>query len=148
MQADALEIRGARVDDAAALAPVFADWDHALDPDKIAERLAEWEATPLARVLVAAVAGEVVGVACVAATPHLARPGRFARLVGLAVRATHRRRGVAAALLRAVEEQARAWGCHRVELTSSRRRTEAPAFYAAMGYADRSPQQARYVREL
>lgn len=127
---------------------MYADWDHALPPDAIAERLREWESTPLAEVLVAAVDGEVVGIAAVAASPHLARPGRFARLIGLAVRESHRRRGIAAALLRAVEEQARAWGCRRVELTSSRWRAEAPAFYEAMGYADRSPAQARYVREL
>ena len=141
-------IRPARATDAAALERVFADWDHPLAADAIAERLTEWEATPLAAVLVAESDGEIVGVAAVAASPHLARPGRFARLIGLAVRTSHRRRGIAAALLRAVEDQARAWGCHRVELTSSRRRAEAPPFYAAMGYADRSPEQARYVREL
>lgn len=143
-----MEIRPARVADADGLALVFADWDHPLEADAIAARLREWEGTPLARVLVAEIGGQAVGVAAVAASPHLARPGRFARLIGLAVRATHRRRGVAAALLRAVEEEARAWGCHRVELTSSRWRAEAPAFYEAMGYADRSPEQARYVREL
>ena len=143
-----MQIRAARAGDAAALEAVFADWGHALAPDAIAERLCEWASTPLAEVLVAAVDGEVVGVAAVAASPHLARPGRFARLIGLAVRASHRRRGIAAALLRAVEEQARGWGCHRVELTSSRWRAEAPAFYEAMGYTDRSPEQARYVREL
>ena len=143
-----MEIRPARAADAEALAVVFADWDHALEADAIVERLREWEGTPLASVLVAEVGEEVVGVAAVAASPQLARPGRFARLIGLAVRATHRRQGVAAALLRAVEDQARAWGCNRVELTSSRWRAEAPAFYEAMGYADRSPEQARYVREL
>jgi GNAT superfamily N-acetyltransferase len=143
-----MEIRPARAADAEALAVVFADWDHALEADAIVERLREWEGTPLASVLVAEVGEEVAGVAAVAASPHLARPGRFARLIGLAVRATHRRRGVAAALLGAVEDQARAWGCDRLELTSSRWRAEAPAFYEAMGYADRSPEQARYVREL
>jgi len=143
-----MEIRPARAADAEAMALVFADWDHPLEPEAIVARLREWEGTPLARVLVAEIGGQAVGVAAVAASPQLARPGRFARLIGLAVRATHRRQGVAAALLRAVEDQARAWGCNRVELTSSRWRAEAPAFYEAMGYADRSPEQARYVREL
>ena len=143
-----MEVRPARAADADALVSVFADWDHELPAGAIVERLREWEATPLAEVLVAEVDGAVAGVAAVAATPQLARPGRFARLIGLAVLASHRRRGIAAALLHAVEDQARAWGCNRVELTSSRWRAEAPAFYEAMGYADRSPEQARYVREL
>ena len=143
-----MEVRPARAADADALVPVFADWDHELPADAIVERLREWERTPLAEVLVAEVDGAVAGVAAVAAAPHFARPGRFARLIGLAVLASHRRHGIAAALLRAVEDQARAWGCQRVEITSSRWRAQAPAFYEAMGYADRSPQQARYVREL
>jgi len=52
-----MEIRAARAGDAAALAAVFADWDHALAPDAITERLREWESTPPAEVLVAAVDG-------------------------------------------------------------------------------------------
>ena len=60
----------------------------------------------------------------------------------------HRRRGVATALMRAAEDLARGWGCDRLELTSTRSRAEAPAFYAALGYEDRSARQARYVRLL
>ena len=43
-----MEIRAAHEGDAAALEAVFADWDHALAPDAIAERLREWESTPMA----------------------------------------------------------------------------------------------------
>ena len=143
-----MTIRAARIVDAAALVPLFEDWNHVLPEAAIAERLAEWERTPLAAVLVAELDVVVGGVAAVHASQHLARPGRFARLIGLAVRADHRRRGVARALLRAVEERALEWGCHRVELTSSRYREEAPGFYAALGYADLSERQARYSREL
>ena len=43
--------------------------------------------------------------------------------------------------------QARDWACDRLELTSSRSRTEAHAFYPALGYMQ-SERQARYRREL
>jgi N-acetylglutamate synthase-like GNAT family acetyltransferase len=141
-------IRAARHDDVAALEALYAAWDHPQPAAVIADRLAEWEATPRAEILVAELDGSVAGVAAVCASPHLARPGRFARLVGLAVAERWRRRGVAGALVRAAEALAEEWQCDRVELTSSRWRQEAPAFYAALGYRDRSERQARYVREL
>ena len=141
-------IRAARRDDAAALVPLFEAWDHPQPAAMIADRLAEWQATPRAEILVAELDGSLAGLAAVCATPHLARPGRFARLVGLVVAERCRRRGVAGALMRAVEALAEEWQCDRVEVTSSRRREEAPAFYAALGYFDQSERQARYVREL
>lgn len=143
-----MTIRPARVDDAAALVPLFEDWNHAQPEAVIAERLREWETTPLATVLVAECDGRLAGVAAVNATPHLARPGRFARLVGLAVSSAHRRRGVGRALVHSAEDLAREWGCHRLELTSTRTRAEAPGFYQALGYRDQSERQARYSREL
>jgi ribosomal protein S18 acetylase RimI-like enzyme len=141
-------IRAAHAGDAPALVPIYAAWGHPQPAEVIADRLADWASTPHGRVLVADVDGAVAGVVAVAATPHLARPGRFARLVGLAVADGFRRRGVATALVRAAEAAARDWGCDRIELTSTRSRAEAPAFYAALGYEDRSERQARYVRPL
>jgi GNAT superfamily N-acetyltransferase len=143
-----VEIRAARPEDVPALVPIFAAWGHPQPAAVIAERLSDWAALPLARVLVAELDGTVAGVAAVAATPHLARPGRFGRLVGVAVGEPFRRRGVATALLRAAEELARGWGCDRLELTSTRGRAEAPAFYAARDYVDLSERQARYARTL
>ena len=114
----------------------------------ISERLAPWSATPRAQVLVAELDGAVARMAAVCPSPHLARPGRFARLVGLVVAEQCRRRGVATALLRAAEALGSEWQCDRLELTSARSRAEAPAFYGALGYRDQSEHQARYAREL
>jgi len=141
-------IRAARADDVPSLVGLFEDWGHAQPAAVIAERLRAWEATPHAAILVAEVEGSVAGVAAVAATPHLARPGRVARLTGLVVGRGFRRRGVAGALVRAAEEHARGWACDRIEATSRRTRPEAPGFYAALGYADQSERQARYSRPL
>jgi GNAT superfamily N-acetyltransferase len=141
-------VRPARASDAEALVPVFEDWSHPQPADVIAERLRAWADEPRAKVLVAELDGAVVGLAAVSASLHVARPGRFGRLAGLAVRDDARRRGVGAALVRAAEELARGWGCDRLEATSSRWREEAPAFYAALGYEDLSVSQARYSRDL
>jgi GNAT superfamily N-acetyltransferase len=141
-------IRAADAGDVAALVPIYAAWGHPQPAPVIAERLAEWAATPYGCVLVAELDEALAGVAAVSASPHLARPGRFARLVGLAVAEGFRRRGVATALVQAAEAAAREWGCDRIEATSTRTRDEAPGFYAALGYADQSERQARYVRPL
>ena len=143
-----VQIRPAIPADAAALTAMFEAWGHPQPAEVIEERLRTWAETPLAQVLVAERDGRVAGLAAVSATPHLARPGRFARVAGLAVHHDHRRRGVATALMRAAEDVARGWGCDRLELTSTRSRAEAPAFYAALGYEDQSGRQARYVRPL
>jgi GNAT superfamily N-acetyltransferase len=127
--------------DIPALVGVFSDWGHPQPGESIAARLELWAATPHAEVLVAELDGAVAGVAAVAATPHLARSGSFGRLVGLAVAGSFRRRGVGASLVRAAEAQARDWGCDRLEATSTRSRDEAPAFYLALGYEDRSERQ-------
>ena len=141
-------IRSAHAGDARALVGLYDDWGHPQPADFIAARLETWRATACAEVLVAELDGSVAGVAAVAATPHFARPGAFARLTGLAVADGFRRRGVGAALVGAAEELARGWHCDRLEVTTSRRRDAAPAFYAALGYRDRSERQARFVREL
>jgi GNAT superfamily N-acetyltransferase len=82
------------------------------------------------------------------AAPHFGRSGRFVRVMGLAVGTNHQRHGVGAALMGAVEARAREWHCDQVELTSSRARESAHAFYRALGFEDQSDRQARYVRRL
>ena len=143
-----MRIRRAVPSDAAALERLFDAWGHPSPARAIGERLAALEALPRAEVLVAEIDGTVAGFVGVSAVPHLARHGSFARLTGLSVSAGHRRRGVGAALMRAAEDLARGWGCDRMEVTSSRSRAEAPGFYPALGYEDRSDRQARFVRQL
>lgn len=90
--------------------------------------------------MVAEVDEHVVGMVAVLAVPHLARPGRVARVMGLVVSSRCRRQGLGAALLEAAEGRAREWGCDYLELTSSRSRDAAQAFYVNRDYQDRSAQ--------
>lgn len=143
-----VEVRPARRQDAGRLVRLFDQWGHSLAGEDIQAVLMDWEQTLHAEVLLAEIDDLVAGMAAVVARPYLARPGRCAHLVGLVVAHDNRRRGVGGTLLVAAEEQARAWGCDRMELTSSRSRIEAHAFYPDRGYEEQSHLHARYLRPL
>jgi GNAT superfamily N-acetyltransferase len=143
-----VEIRPAGDGDVDALVPLYEQWSHPLPAAAIGEVLTAWSQHARAEILVAEIGGELAGLAAVSAQPHLAHPGNSARLVGLVVAESHRRRGVATVLLDAAEQQARTWGCDRMELTSSLTRDAAHRFYPARGYQETSGHHARYVKEL
>ena len=85
-------------------------------------------------VLVAELAGEVVGVCQLIVFRHLqARGGRCAEIESVHVHPDHRGAGVGAALLREAVERARAQGCYRVQLTSNRARPTPIASTSASG---------------
>jgi GNAT superfamily N-acetyltransferase len=141
-------IRPAHADDVPELVVLLDQWGHPQPAAVVAAQLADWSQTPNAAYLVAETGGALVGAVAVAATPHLGRPGRSARIVGLVVRDGQRRTGVGAALVGAAEELARDWNCDVLELTSSRARDAAHPFYRALGYQDQSDHHARYLRTL
>lgn len=128
--------------------PLFAQWQHPQSIEAVAALIAAWDQTCYAEILVAEVGAALGGMAAVSAAPHLSRRGRYGRLAGLVVDRAHRRLGIGAALLRAAEERARAWGCDQMEVTSARSREEAHAFYPAQGYEEASGHHARYLRPL
>jgi GNAT superfamily N-acetyltransferase len=97
------------------------------------------------RVVVAEVDGRAVGVAHVQVSPALERERPVAKIGALVVDEEHRSQGVGRALLRAVEDEARARGCGLLFVTTSESRDDAHAFYERTGleHAGR-----RYVRTL
>lgn len=141
-------IRPARPTDAPDLVPLYADWDHPAGLEVIEAVLAAWSGPDDRVILVAQDGAALAGFAAVVAVPHLARAGSGARLVGLVAGRVHRRRGVASALLDAVERWARDRGCDQVDLTSARSRTAAHRFYPARGYDETSGHHARYLKRL
>jgi GNAT superfamily N-acetyltransferase len=86
-------------------------------------------------VLVAVLAGEVVGVCQLIVFRHLqAHGGLCAELESVHVHPDHRGTGVGAALLREAIVRARALGCYRVQLTSNTGRPDAHRFYERLGF--------------
>jgi 3'(2'), 5'-bisphosphate nucleotidase len=94
---------------------------------------------PLARALVAEIAGRVVGYAELHARLSLFRGGREAWLSALVVDPGHRRTGIGRALLEGAENAACLLGCDSLALESSDWRTEAHGFYRTLGFGEQAP---------
>jgi GNAT superfamily N-acetyltransferase len=107
------------------------------DVTRVEDYWAAVEATRHQRgdVLVAEVAGDLVGVCQVIIFQHFQHAGGWcAELESVHVRADQRSHGVGTALLHAAEELAMARGCYRIQLTSRNVREDAHRFYRTNGY--------------
>ncbi|KZB84072.1 GNAT family N-acetyltransferase [Amycolatopsis regifaucium] len=144
-----MEIRHAHSADAPAVTGLLAQLGY---PDNEVEdvrrRLERWERHPEGAAFVAMAGEGVVGVIAVVAIPLLEREGSVGRIVALVVDETQRGTGVGRELVATAEAEALRWGCGGMEVSSSRRRTGAHAFYRARGYEDRCERSAKFFREL
>lgn len=141
-------VRPARFADAPALARLLTELGYPQDAEQAHAQLSAWAGDPRGTVLVAERDGSPAGVVAAHAIPYLERPGSFARVVAVAVDREHRRSGVGRRLFAAVEAWAAAVGCRDVEITSSRARDDAHAFYEALGFVDVCDRSARFKRAL
>lgn len=86
-------------------------------------------------VVVARVAGTVVGVLQLSFLPHLTyRGGWRGQIEGVRVAASVRGMGVGRRLVEEAVRRARLRGCHLVQLTTDRRRDDALRFYERLGF--------------
>lgn len=143
-----ISIRDALPADAPGIASLLTQLGYPSTSDETSERLAEWRESPLSRAIVAAAGQRVDGVLAFHAIPFLEHAGRRGRIVCLVVSKACRGQGVGTRLMQAAETQARLLGCTDIELTSSRTRAEAHAFYQRMGYHDCCDRSARFLRPL
>jgi GNAT superfamily N-acetyltransferase len=129
-------IREARPSDAEALGLLLTELGYPTTEAQAGARLERLRAERATKVLVAEAGrtGDVAGVAGVRAETLIEHDRPGARLIALVVAERFRRRGVARALVRRAEEEARALGCSRIVLTSADHREDAHAFYLAAGY--------------
>ncbi len=128
-------IRDAVESDAEAISPLLVQLMHEPSTaEQVRARLRRLGETGFDRVLVAVAEGRVVGLAGlhVAWMVHLDRP--TARLMSLVVDESCRGGGIGRRLVEASCEQAREWGCDRLELTSRLTRTGAHSFYESVGF--------------
>jgi N-acetylglutamate synthase-like GNAT family acetyltransferase len=130
-----VEIRDAVNGDAEALAPLMEQLVHRpTTPEQIRSRLRRLATTGIDRVLVAEVEGRVVGVAGVTYAWLFHADAPAARLMSIVVDESCRGQGLGRRLVEASIEQARAWNCDRLELTSRLERAEAHSFYESVGF--------------
>lgn len=79
--------------------------------------------------------GTVVGTLQLSFIPYLThRGGERAQIEAVRVRSTSRDRGIGRRMLEWAIEQARARGCHLVQLTMDKRRNDARRFYESLGF--------------
>ncbi|MFG2866237.1 GNAT family N-acetyltransferase [Streptomyces sp. NPDC048338] len=126
-----------------AVLALLADEEKVSDPGSMVvtetyERaFADIEADPRNEVLVLVDEGGTV-VGCLQATyiPGLGKGGAERALIeAVRIRADRRGGGLGRELMDRAVERARARGCALVQLTSSKRRTDAHRFYASLGFA-------------
>jgi GNAT superfamily N-acetyltransferase len=130
-----VEIRDATEQDAAALSPLIEQlMRKPQTPAQIRVRLRRLATTGVDRVLVAVVDGRVAGVAGVTYAWLLHLDAPTARLMSIVVDEGCRGQGIGRRLVEASVEQARTWGCDRIELTSRLERGAAHSFYEAVGF--------------
>ena len=127
-----MNVRAASAGDAAGIASLLAQLGYPAEPDAVATRLERLDA----EALVADDGGAVLGLAAVQVMHVLEHDAPVARLTALVVREDARRRGVARALVDAVEARAREAGCERLHVTTAGRRADAHAAYLSLGFAE------------
>jgi GNAT superfamily N-acetyltransferase len=120
-------IRHAEASDAGAIAHLLDQLGYPATAEQVDRRVARLGAADA--LFLAELDGEVCGLAGLHVSPALEYDGDAAKVSALVVHQDFRRRGIGAALMRAVEEEARSRGCVLLYLTTAERREDAHAFY-------------------
>lgn len=130
-------IRAAAAADAESIPALLEQLGYATSVEDMRSRFERLLDTANSGALVAESGGTVIGLASFHIFELIYRPRPQCRLTALVVDADHRRYGVGAALVAAVEETARKHDCYRLELTTRPGRGEAIPFYTALGFTER-----------
>ena len=131
-----MSIRRITASDVPNAAALLAELGYPTTEADLGERLKAIATNPDDAVLVAAEAGNIVGLVSVHSFEMIHRPGRLGRITSLVVAASARGRGLGTNLLAAAEKHLRANGCVKLEVTSGEQRSSAHDFYAANGYKE------------
>ena len=141
-----MDLRPVQHEDLTALTGLIGQLGYPTTEEAVRERLDIWLGDPASWLIGAADDGVLVGVAALHVMPMLEVTGKLGRLGALVVDERYRSRGVGQALVAAVEGQARAAGCVKLEITSSRHRTRTHEFYKLLGYDDICATSARFIK--
>jgi GNAT superfamily N-acetyltransferase len=109
--------------------------ENAPDIGRYRAALVEIQATPGNDVLVAEIAGEVVGTCQLVIFRHFQREGGLCcEIESVHVHPDFRSKGIGSQLMASAVDVARQAGCYRVQLTSNLRRPRAHQFYEREGF--------------
>jgi GNAT superfamily N-acetyltransferase len=134
---DGALVRSARPEDTSDVSALLAELGYPEAREGAAERLDELVAGCATGVLVCEVTGRVAAVAAYQVMTLLERPQPQCRVTALVVARRHRRKGLATALLMAIETVAVERGCVRLEVTTRPDRHAALELYLAAGFEER-----------
>lgn len=92
-------------------------------------------ADPNIELVVACRGNEIIGVQQITFTPHITYQGGWrATIEGVRTSSSERGRGVGSELIRWAIQRAKDRGCHLIQLTTDKKRTEALRFYERLGF--------------
>jgi GNAT superfamily N-acetyltransferase len=140
-----VSIRDAQRRDAAPVAALLGDLGYPAGEEQAVERIERIAADPWTWLIVAEVDGEIAGLAGLHVQNLVERDDVGAEVAALVVSPRFRRRGVGQTLMEALEDEARARGSRYLVLNTAHRRSDAHAFYEALGYEHTG---RRYGKEL
>jgi GNAT superfamily N-acetyltransferase len=144
----AVRLRPIRRPDASPLAGLLGQLGYPTTEAAVHERLDYWLDDPASWLVGAADEGDLIGVSALHVLPMLEVTGRLGRLLALVVDERYRGQGVGQSLVIAAEARARAAGCVKLEITSSRYRRRTHEFYEQLGYEDVCASKARFIKSL
>ncbi len=138
-------IRAARQSDAAAIVELLAELGFPTTAPEAELRLRRSLSGDHGGVLVLEIEGRVVGLASYQLFSLIYRSQPQCRITALVVLSEVRRRGLARALVGAIEARAREAGCFRLELTTRPGRSGALPFYSALGFEERPHRLVKHL---
>jgi GNAT superfamily N-acetyltransferase len=146
----AVVVRQATPADASAVAALLDALGYPDDVEAVRGRLTAFADYERDQVLVAEVAGDVVGLLTLSQTPSFAEVGWFSRITAFVVASDVRRAGVGRALIGDAERRAAEAGSRLMQLNCGRRPERAAAhdFYVSLGYRDQHDHHVLYDKRL
>jgi GNAT superfamily N-acetyltransferase len=127
-------IRDARPSDAAAIAGLLGQLGYPAEAAQVERRLERIAGDPSSRVFGAEANGDIAGLGGLHVLSLIEHDELGCVLTAMVVGEEHRRQGIGAELVGAVEREARSRGCNRLVLSSADRRADAHAFYESLGF--------------
>lgn len=129
-----MELRPARVEDAARIAALLGQLGYPASPEEAARRLKVMNDSDADEVWVAERENTIVGIVAIHVSAALEYDGDVAKVSAIVVDEAVRRQGVGEQLMAVAEREARRRGCVLLFLTTAERRKDAHAFYRSLGF--------------